>query len=225
MGRRSKYSPETIEAILDAIRETGSDKAGWRAGGICSTTFYEWCDNYPEFADSVKEAKAEYRKICPEELIKQARKAFSDYLFGRAKITITTFERGVSEKHGSYSREITKQINPGVPQWAIERVLGKPLDVLEAISTLAEAGILPKWLVEQVSNEISDSRKEIASLIKGELPHNPDESTRRPGLSDETANAIKAYVLGINPSDIAAAAITPGVTEVSEDVDIGSESD
>ncbi|HEY9831498.1 MAG TPA: hypothetical protein V6D26_13020, partial [Stenomitos sp.] len=133
---KSKYTPEIVEVIVEAIRKTGSDTAGWQAAGIAKDTFYGWCKKHPDFSDKIKNAKSEYRETCPEAIIAQAQKSFADYLFGRAEVSVTSFERGHSEKQGAYSKEITKRMKFGTPRWAIERVLGKPYDELEALKSL-----------------------------------------------------------------------------------------
>lgn len=196
---KSKYTPETIQKILDMIAQTGSDRAGWQAGAISEATFYDWQQKYPEFLEQIKSAKTEYRNTVPEVLIRQAHSAFADYLFGRVEITTTQFKRGVNEK-GSFSEETTKRIKLSPPRWAIERILGKPIDVLEAVKVLVDANILPKWLVQVVTDEVGDARKGIAEAFTGILPEN-DARRIKPGLSEETAAAIRAHILGIESAN------------------------
>ncbi|MBL1177666.1 hypothetical protein [Pantanalinema sp. GBBB05] len=117
---KSKYTPDTVKTILDAIARTGSDRAGIAAGGISDDTFYQWMNRYAEFSERVLEARQRYRDLCPETLIAQANKAFADYLFGRATRT------EVTEKDEPEGRTVTtKTITTLPPRWAIERVLGK----------------------------------------------------------------------------------------------------
>jgi hypothetical protein len=200
---KSKYNPEIVEIILGAIALTGSDRAGIEAGGINKDTFYSWIKRYPDFSERVSEARAEYRQSCPETLIRQANRAFADYLFGRMQRVVYTKEVGVSLKTGEpYEKETTQHIPVGVPRWAIERVLGKPLDIIEAVKTLAEAGILPKSIVQAVTDEVGNARKGIAGILTGVLP-DTEFKQPRPGLSEETAAAIRAHLLGIQPADAA----------------------
>lgn len=200
---KSKYTPDRVQTILDAVASIGTDRAGWLAGSLSEATFYDWLKRYPEFSEGVVEAKAEYRNTCPDVLVRQAKKAFSDYLFGRMERVVYTKETGISLRTGEpYEKEITQRIPVGVPRWAIERVLGKPLDILEAVSTLADAGVLPRWLVQAVNDEVGNARTGITEVFTGVLPDR--ESRRvRPGLSEETAGAIRAHLLGIQPADAA----------------------
>lgn len=195
---KSKYTPETVQKILDAIAQTGSDRVGYEAGGISKDTFYQWVARYPDFSDGISQAKSEYRDTCPEVLVRQAHKAFADYLFGRVEITTTSLKRGVNEK-GSYSEEVTKRIRLSPPRWAVERVLGKPIDLLEAVKILVDANVLPTWLVQVVANEVGDARTGITEAFRGVLPENNARAIK-PGLSEGTAAAIRAHILGIENS-------------------------
>ncbi len=201
---KSKYTPETIQKIIDAIVATGKDEPGWLAAGISETTFYAWLERYPEFSESVGKAKDEYRDTCPDMLVRQAKKAFADYLFGRMERVTYTKEVGVNARTGEpYEKEITQRVPVGIPRWAIERVLGKPLDIFEAVSTLSEAGVLPRWLVQAVSDEVGNAREGITEVFAGVIPDRDDRRVR-PGLSEETAAAIRAHLLGIQPADATA---------------------
>lgn len=209
---KSKYTPEIVQKIIDAIAATGKDEPGWLAGEISETTFYAWQEKYPEFSELVVKAKDEYRDTCPETLVRQAKKAFADYLFGRMTRVHYTKETGVNARTGEpYEKEIVQHIPVGVPRWAIERVLGKPLDVLEAVKTLAEAGILPKWITQAVSNEIGNARKGITEVLAGVLPDS-DTERHRPGLSEETAAIIRSHILGVESTVIESKSIANTVS-------------
>lgn len=210
---KSKYTPETVRIIIAAIAASGKDEPGWRAGGISEQTFYNWQEKYVEFLELVVKAKDEYRDTCPETLVRQAKKAFADYLFGRMERVVYTKESGVSLKSGVYEKEITQRIPVGVPRWAIERVLGKPLDILEAVTTLADAGVLPRWLIQAVTDEVGNARTGITEVFAGVLPDR-DSRQARPGLSEETAGAIRSHLLGIQ---------SPDATSISAGVDSGQQ--
>lgn len=193
---KSKYTPEIAKTIVDTISQTGSDRAGFKAAGIHEATFYAWKKQFPEFAEEVDKAKAEYRDSCPPALVRQANKAFADYLYGRLEISIATIQRKQNSDGVTETVETIRKIRPPVPRWAIERVLGKPLDVLEAIKTLAQAGIIPHHLVQVSADEIRTARERIGQSFTDNLPDG-DVRTARPGLSEETAAAIRAHILGI----------------------------
>lgn len=203
MSRKSKYSPELVKTICDAIAQTGSDRAGYEAGGISAETFYQWLKKNPEFSEGISRAKTEYQDICPGSLVRQANKAFADVLYGRVEVSVATLKRKQNKDGTTESTEMVRKFRPSVPRWAIERVLGKPLDVLEAIKTLAQAGILPHNLVQVAADEVRAARDRIGASFSGALPEG-DVRTTKPGLSEETAAAIRAHILGLEDAQVLA---------------------
>lgn len=182
------------------MAQTGSDGSSAKAGTISRDTLYAWINRYPEFAEQVSQAKAEYRETCPEVLVRQANKAFSDYLYGRMEKVVRITKKGTTSRGDGeigYEEEVIQRVPVGVPRWAIERVLGKPMDVLEAAKTFAEAGILPHWIVQRIAEEIEGAKKGIRNAFEGVLP-DADFRAEKPGLSPQTAAAIRAHVLGID---------------------------
>ncbi|PZV19190.1 MAG: hypothetical protein DCF22_00550 [Leptolyngbya sp.] len=203
MTRRSKYTPELAKKIFDTIAQTGSDRAGYEVAGISGETFYQWIKKNPEFSEGISKARTEYQDICPEALVRQANKSFADYLYGRVEISIATMQRKHNADGSTESKETIRKIRPGVARWAIERVLGKPMDILEAAKTFAAAGIIPHHLVQVTADEIRAARERITEAYSGTLPDG-DIRRVRPGLSEETAAAIRAHILGIESADSAA---------------------
>jgi hypothetical protein len=212
-GRSSKYTPECVETICDAIARTGSDKLGFEVGGISKATFYTWIEQHPDFSDAVIEARAEYRNSCPEVLVRQANKAFSDYLFGKMEKVVTTTESG-SNSFGDYEKEIVRRIPVGIPRWAIERVLGPETDELRAIQVLARAGWLPEQFLEVTHEQFRELRSRLKALFEGILP--TPNIQKSAGITDATADAIRREILGILPQN------TPAVPA---EVDSGQEPD
>lgn len=56
-GRRSKYTPETVEKITQAIRLGATYELAASYAGISHTTFFEWMNTKPEFVEQVKAAE------------------------------------------------------------------------------------------------------------------------------------------------------------------------
>jgi hypothetical protein len=56
-GRKSKYTPENIKRILDAIEVGTPYRHAAAIVGISETTFHEWQSKKPEFAESIKAAE------------------------------------------------------------------------------------------------------------------------------------------------------------------------
>jgi hypothetical protein len=59
-------------------------------------------------------------------------------------------------------KEIVKKVKRGVPQWAIERVLGKSVDELEAVKCQVESG----WLPSSILKETTESLDEVCDRIR-----------------------------------------------------------
>lgn len=139
MGAKGKYNEQIVESILDAIAVTGSDAVGYQKGGISHDTFYSWIKRYPEFAEGVTRAKEEFRKSCGDGPIRLANKALDDYLNGRVIETWECEEDAVNPRTGGIERlHSIKRVNRGVPKWAIERVLGKPVNDIAQLREIAD---------------------------------------------------------------------------------------
>jgi hypothetical protein len=194
-GAKGKYTPELVEEICNAISLEGSDRSGWE-GRISEETFYAWLKDKSEFSEVVQASKAEYRKNLPEADKRQARKAFVAYLHGTMERVIITKETGRTERNGEYEKETVTRIPIGIPKWAIERVLGKnQLSELDALCVLVEAGWLPREVLNIAVSELDKLRNTMQDVFAGILPSGAD--TPKPGLTDETAAAIRAKILGI----------------------------
>ena len=207
-----KYTSDVIEAIVDAVSQTGSNRAGWEAGGISKQTFYQWVKSKPDFHDRIARARAIYRENVSDAHRQQALKAFEDYLFGRAVQTTTIEEEGQDEEGRKWKKTITRTVNYGVPKWAIERVLGTPGDVLDALRMLAKAGFIPHRLCDLASGEMEAVRVTLYNAFSGLLPPDDDkEKLVQHGLSESLANEIRRKLLGVSVKTL------PAAEEASED--------
>lgn len=166
MGRKTKYSAQIVEKILEALRHSGSDRQAFEAAGVSRDTFYKWIRQYPDFSDALVQAKIVFRERCPEQLREKAMDALLDHLYGRVVETWTIHEI-VRDGEKIIRRESTKTVKRGVPQWVIERILGKPLDELEAVKCLVDSG----WLPYSVLKETTESLDEIRDRIRAVFAH------------------------------------------------------
>lgn len=57
MARKSKYEPERVQKILDAIRLGATHELACNYAGVSITTFYEWKSTKAEFSEAVKQAE------------------------------------------------------------------------------------------------------------------------------------------------------------------------
>lgn len=63
-GRPTKYTPETIEKFLNAVRLGSPLSHACNYAGISFETLCQWRRTYPEFSDSIKLAEGEGVKSC-----------------------------------------------------------------------------------------------------------------------------------------------------------------
>ncbi len=59
MGRKSIYTPELAERVLDELRKHGSTAKAAEAVGLDRGTVVRWCELFPEFEPLYARAKAE----------------------------------------------------------------------------------------------------------------------------------------------------------------------
>lgn len=56
-GRRTKYTPETVRRIVEAVRLGATYELAMAYAGIGHTQFHVWMNTKPEFAEAVKNAE------------------------------------------------------------------------------------------------------------------------------------------------------------------------
>ena len=154
------------------MRHSGSDRQAFEAVGVSRDTFYRWIRQYPDFSDALAQAKKAFRKRCPEQLREKAMDALLDHLYGRVEETWVSREI-LRDGERTIHRESIKTVKRGVPQWVIERILGKPLDELEAVKCLIESGWLPYSVLKETTESLDEIRERIqAAFAQPEKPQN-----------------------------------------------------
>jgi transposase len=58
-GRRSKYTPETVDKLTQAIRLGATYQLACNFAGIGVSTFHEWLNAKPEFAEVITQAEGD----------------------------------------------------------------------------------------------------------------------------------------------------------------------
>lgn len=56
-GRKTKYTPETVEKLTQAIRLGATYRLACQYAGIDESTFYQWQQSKPEFLDAITQAE------------------------------------------------------------------------------------------------------------------------------------------------------------------------
>lgn len=76
-----KYRKEIIEIIRASITAGETYKQAYTRAGITESTFYEWRDKHPEFAEMIKEAEETHRLSKQSETEVSVHKAACGYEF------------------------------------------------------------------------------------------------------------------------------------------------
>lgn len=58
-GRRSKYTPETVDKLTHAIRLGATYQLACNYAGISHETFHQWRKTKPEFSEAITQAEGE----------------------------------------------------------------------------------------------------------------------------------------------------------------------
>ena len=99
-GRKTKYTPETVAKIVQAIKTGATYELAANFAGIGKTSFYDWLDKYPEFANAVKEAEG----AGAIELLARIRKEAAE---GTWQAAAWILERRYPEMYGRQRQEVT----------------------------------------------------------------------------------------------------------------------
>lgn len=97
--------------------------------------------------------------------------ALLDYLYGRVQETWTS-EETVIEGDKVITKSSIKKVKRGVPKWVIDRILGRPVEELEAVKCLVESGWLLYSVLAATSESLDTARDCIRSAFQSEEPQN-----------------------------------------------------
>ncbi len=100
MARRSKYTPETVDKLTQAIRLGATYVLACSYAGISERTFREWMETKPPFFQSVKEAEG----AATVGWLAKIEKAASD---GNWQAAAWKLERRYPEMYGKQRLELT----------------------------------------------------------------------------------------------------------------------
>jgi hypothetical protein len=208
---KSRYSQELAERICDAIATEGGDESGWIAGGISKATFYKWFSDFPDFRDKVERSRAEFRTNAPTHQRRAAAQKLTETLEHGQTVrwkkhisekTMTRY-KGDSKKGRilytdvfSAYEEDNVETRP-TPNWAIERVLPKPLNTLEQL--LAAASEYGLTLV------VKDA--DLFNRYLAEVGSQDNKGQSRSGLTEEAADEIRRRILGVEEKSTIASAV------------------
>jgi hypothetical protein len=110
-GRKSKRTPETEGKLIDGLRQGMTVGAACAYAGITYDTFYVWCNEFPEFSESVARAEDEAEAFYTEIIAKSAR----ERLVTKTKTKTLPDGTEIVEKMEGY------EFNPDSAKWWLER--------------------------------------------------------------------------------------------------------
>lgn len=199
---KTKYSEEIAKIICDAIATQGGDESGWTAGAISQSTFYQWIKNYSEFSESVERARAEFRKNAPITQKRAASQRLTDVLENGQIIkwkkvigarTVTRYRGSAKNKDILFTdifsgyTEYNVEYRP-TPQWAIERVIPKPVKSFEDLNVAAA----------EIGCEVVIKDADLFNRYFAEVEKQGIQESTRTGLSDEGVYQIRRRILGLD---------------------------
>jgi sugar-specific transcriptional regulator TrmB len=124
MARPTKYTPENIEIILQAIRDSGIEAKGYRAINLSEEQYHAWKREKPQFSELVATTLDEFRKSHTHEL-NLAHEYLLRCLAGTEKITTKRLQVK-KDKAGNVLEEIAtveeKSVLP--PDWLVAKLYG-----------------------------------------------------------------------------------------------------
>jgi hypothetical protein len=121
-GQPTKYTPDRVSRILDALREGNTRKVAGHAGGISHETFSQWLHRHPEFAESVTCAESDAERKAVQAVLSAA-------LHGQWQAAAFWLERRRNKEWGKVDRtEVYTQVR--------ELAVANNLDPDEAIDQM-----------------------------------------------------------------------------------------
>jgi hypothetical protein len=72
MGRNTKFDQEFLDKVTYMARDGYTDEQIYNSLGIASSTFYNWKNKYPEFAEALRKNKQYFDYKVEDALIKSA---------------------------------------------------------------------------------------------------------------------------------------------------------
>lgn len=99
-GRKTKYTPETVAKIVQAIKTGATYQLACQYAGISHETFAQWMKHKPEFSEAVKESEG----AGAIELLARIRKEAAE---GTWQAAAWILERRYPEMYGRQRQEVT----------------------------------------------------------------------------------------------------------------------
>lgn len=139
-GRRTKYTPDTVDAICKAIREGSTQHDAAVMAGVSTATFHEWYNGKPEFMEAIEKAHADFKqKNVTAIRAAGIRVDKSGALAGSWQANAWLLERKYPEEFG---QRMTLKLDP------------------EQYEVLKRHGLTPRQAMEQLINALDEDKVE-----------------------------------------------------------------
>lgn len=126
-GRRTKYTPETVERITFALSIGAARAHAAEYGGVSKETFYQWMAAHSDFVDAVTRAETAHRMS----LLAIIKKQVND---GDGRLALDYLGRRYPQEYGKQAVEITGA-NGGPIKVEARNLPALPEDTLDDILT------------------------------------------------------------------------------------------
>lgn len=199
-GRKTKYTSALAQKIFDAIADSGSHRAAWESAEIHHSTFYDWRKKYPEFSAGIAKAEEIFRQKLDNDFVDLANQRLREVLEKgvtiRWKKSETRTREVICPDSGSVLRVIRETVDStseefrGVPSWAIERALPKPIRDLDDLAAIA---------AEFGCAVVVKDFQLFKDYLRANTPDLPGK--KGVGLSSETTARIRSEILGIDKNE------------------------
>lgn len=172
-GRKSSYTPERVEKIINAIRAGQTYKMAYTSAGVGKDAFYTWINEKAEFAEAVKVAEKEYGEWYASTLVQDCKRSLRDLVLGfEYEETKTERSTGKDGKTVTKVTTTTKRVPPSATAIIFALSNRDPENWKNRQSTEIDANVksenvnkpdlsaIPDDLLEQVLNKINGGGNE-----------------------------------------------------------------
>jgi hypothetical protein len=139
MARPTKYTPETVKAITDAIKLGLSNVDACAIAGISADTYTNWKDRYSAFSDAITKAHAEAKENRLKRILAAGMRVEDGKLKGSWQADAWFLERRYPDE---FSQQMTLKLPP---EW---------------MATLKANGLTPMEAMRQLINEMQNEPAE-----------------------------------------------------------------
>lgn len=168
-GRKTSLTPELKENLIAEIKELGSFAKAAAAFGIKYDTFLKWRGKYQDFRVATDNAlqffkRKQYRTIrskCLEQLIE---------ILYEGVIETKVVEQETKTPDGTISTRTVTKTHKGPPMRLLERYLGEPMDILDAVQLLGSHQLLSEEAVARIYDTLTQAEESSREIIQNNTP-------------------------------------------------------